>query len=83
MSPSAHALQDCGVLVTDLPISRADGAMPDVRRRAPQEPYGPSSAPSHPERSELVLAIDRWNNEGGFVDDSDASLGRWRPGLES
>lgn len=53
--------------------------MTDVRRRGPQERYAVSRAPSHPERPEVALAIDRWNNEGGFVHDVDvdAGLGRW------
>jgi len=73
MAAGACAVHDCRVLVTDLPTSRT----PDVRRRARQEPSAIWSAPSHGERAEVALAIDRWNNEGGFVPDLDAGLHRW------
>jgi hypothetical protein len=58
--------------VIDPPIPRAD-PRPRVRRRAPHTPRAVSSAPAHPERAEVLLAIDRWNNEGGFVYDADAA----------
>jgi hypothetical protein len=77
MSAISRASQDCCVPVTELPIPRADCTTPDARRRAPQKPYADSSTPSHPERAEVVLAIDRWNNEGGFVADVDAGLNSW------
>jgi hypothetical protein len=58
-----------------------------VRRRAPHTPRAASSAPAHPERAEVLLAIDRWNNEGGFVYDADVDFGgspsRRSPALES
>jgi hypothetical protein len=62
--------------VIDPPIPRADPRV-RVRRRAPHTPRAVSSAPAHPERAEVLLAIDRWNNEGGFVYDGDADLGGW------
>ena len=34
-----------------------------------------STTPAHPEHAEVVPAIDRWNNEGGFVADVDAGFG--------
>lgn len=64
------------VCVTELPISRADRATADVRGRASHEAYSVSSTPSHPKRADVALAIDRWNNEGGFVHD-EATLGGW------
>jgi hypothetical protein len=35
-------------------------------------------ATSRPEPTEVVAAIDRWNNEGGFVPDDDTAPGEWR-----
>ena len=63
--------------VIDLPTFRADRASADVRGRTSPEPYAVSSAPPHPEPAEVVLAIDRWNNEGGFVADVDPGLDLW------
>lgn len=71
MSARVGARQDWCVLVTDLPISRADRATADVRGRVSAEPSSVSSAPPHPEAAAVVWAIDRWNNEGGFVPDVD------------
>jgi hypothetical protein len=66
------------VLVTDLPISRADRTTAAVRERASEDPASVSGAPSHPEGPEVVWAIDRWTNEGGFVPDVDADFDPWR-----
>jgi hypothetical protein len=38
----------------------------------------PDRAWSHAEPTEVVAAIDRWNNEGGFVPDDDAGPAAWR-----
>lgn len=67
-----------GVLVTERPIFRADRATAENIWHASQEPRVVSSEPAHPEGDEVVWAIDRWNNEGGFVPDVDAGLDSWR-----
>ncbi len=51
--------------------------MPDVPRPARPERYPLASPPSQPEHTDAVLAIDRWNNEGGFVAERDAGLDSW------
>jgi hypothetical protein len=35
-------------------------------------------ATPHPQPADAAAAIDRWNNEGGFVPDDDAGSGAWR-----
>jgi hypothetical protein len=74
MAAGARARYVCYVPATDLATSRARCATADVRRRSQQTPYAVSGAPTRPDRADVDLAIDRWNNEGGFVYDD--GLGR-------
>jgi hypothetical protein len=77
ISARVRPRHDGGVLVTERPIPRTERVTADEVWRASQEPPAKLRAPARPEGDEVVWAIDRWNNEGGFVPEADLILDSW------